>query len=351
MPSDTAIDVSVRVVTVYATDSDYYGGGHFPETGDYPWLDILRAHYDLYRDQLPQPLPTEALPASAVSFRSPVTDLSVRGADALMFALPSSQVVFVLALEITVARSVDGRYPESVRSVLEQCIAGELRVNGRDLAELVPNLLVDVTGVQPAGHHDGFSLLPERHQLIFIRPAGPDEQPPGADVVDELVFRQTPPYRDVRVRGRFPDELNEEPFTRCAVTRYASLVYGQPEYVENSILLSTVQAIGMAARCRQIRQDAYRELREFRQAKQRAYLGTQTRDDLERLTEALGKLEFDFAFTQGFPVTRLAGFDSALAEALDLVSQADTMRAVFAQIGGSVRRRSRLSTSGNGDGR
>lgn len=85
--------------------------------------------------------------------------------------------------------------------------------------------------------------------------------------------------------------------TLCAVTPYASLLSDHPEYVENSIFLTVVQAVGTAARFRQIWHKANHRVRKFRRNDHDPTVGTQSRDALEFLADELGNLDIDLGFS------------------------------------------------------
>jgi hypothetical protein len=125
--------------------------------------------------------------------------------------------------------------------------------------------------------------------------------------------------------------------TLGVVTPYVSLLYGHEDYVENSIFLSTVHAVGTASKFRQIWHDAYQQVRLFRDNKQRKDAGQQKRDDLEDLADHLGNLEFDLTFSVEFPLMRIETFQTALYEAMDLSTQAKALSQMFDQLGGSLR--------------
>jgi hypothetical protein len=76
---------------------------------------------------------------------------------------------------------------------------------------------------------------------------------------------------------RKPSGLNEVDRTLCAVTPNVSLLYGQRDYVENSVFLTAVQTVGTAARFRQIWHKAHGQVRKFRKNGQAEEVGTQRR--------------------------------------------------------------------------
>src|SRR5262249_25577527 len=133
--------------------------------------------------------------------------------------------------------------------------------------------------------------------------------------------------------------------TLCAVTPYVSLLSDHPDYLENSVFLTVVQAIGTAARFRQIWHRAYGEVRGFRREGQAESSGMQQRDGLERLADELGNLELDLSFmveTSGdlgllIPSLRIGSFYRELYGALELRQRAATVSRMFTRLEASIR--------------
>ncbi|GAB2855528.1 hypothetical protein GCM10027176_67600 [Actinoallomurus bryophytorum] len=367
---DTAC--KVRVVTTYST-SWHYQGTSSEDLGDRLELGGLQRHYELYKDQLPRLLPFDLIGGGtvgeAVDVRliDLVDGIGMARTDALLFALPSNQVVLAVILEFTTQPLRDLSSVKPITRVLEQCIENEVRIGGKDLQDFVRDLptgdLVweglakdDQTGSDDA-------LLPERHQLVFVERRNEEERAPGPVVINEIVYRETPPYREEFGIPKTPEQLNavklsDRPFpngrswlqalrqepvhdanlsTLGVVTPYVSLLYGHQRYVEDSIFLSTVHAVGTSSRFRQIWHDAYQQVRQFKERKQSQEAGLQTRADLEELADNLGNLEFDLTFSVEFPLMRIETFQTALYEAMDLSNQAKALSQMFDQLDGSLR--------------
>lgn len=106
---------------------------------------------------------------------------------------------------------------------------------------------------------------------------------------------------------------------------------------EASIFLSTVHAVGTAARFRHIWREAYHQVLQCREQKQAMVAGEQTRDNLEILADNLGNLELDLMFSVEFPLLRIETFQSDLYKAMDLGTQANALSQMFDQLGGSLR--------------
>jgi hypothetical protein len=369
-------DCRVRVVTIYATSWRYKGATREDLSAKLE-LGGLNRHYELYKDQLPRLLPFSLLGGpirnlTDLRLKQPVDGVDMARADALLFALPSNQVVLAVILEFTTSPLRDLTSVKPITRVLEQGIENELEIRGMDLEAYVGGLTAgDLVweGLAKEGPGGGDSLLPERHQLVFVERRNEEEKAPGRAVVNEILYRETPPYREEFSIPKTPEQLNvvklsDRPdrsgqsrlevlrpgrgpraehgqdidlSTLGVVTPYVSLLYGHQRYVEDSIFLSTVHAVGTASRFRQIWHDAYQQVRLFKEKKQSQVAGMQRRDDLEELADNLGNLEFDLTFSVEFPLMRIETFQTALYEAMDLSNQAKTLSQMFDQLDGSLR--------------
>jgi hypothetical protein len=363
----------VRVVNIYATPWRFNGKLRGDE-GTPRNLSGLEQHYELYKEQLPQLLPDRVLGnrirRGAVTLGQEVVGVTVDNAKAELFMLPSKQVVLAVTMCLADGVLTDEKLVEPIVEVLEQCIVGDLKIGKCMVADALTADFAELPD-KDAFSKDipGRSLLPERHQLVFVaRPTW--EQPvPNQRVIEDILYRSAPPYRPEFVDLRLPKQLNShleqpveddrravlpmnlpgrrrtdadqddsvQPPTLGVVTPYVSLLYGQREYVEASIFLSTVHAVGTAARFRHIWREAYQQALLFREQKQRAETGEQTRDDLEILADKLGNLEFDLTFSVEFPLLRIETFQSDLYDAMDLINQATTLSQMFSQLSSSLK--------------
>jgi hypothetical protein len=356
-------DCRIRVVTIYSTSWRYRGKAH-EDLGARLELDDLKRHYELYRDQLPRLLPFDLLGGRICELDDlrlgrPVDGIRIDKADALLFALPSNQVVLAVTLEFTTQPLRDLSSVRPITQVLEQCIENKIKLRTMDLQEYVGGLSDDELVWEGLAKED--ALLPERHQLVFVARRNDQERVPGQVVINEIVYRDAPPYREEFSILKQPDQLNlvkikdrpmaegrirlqawrqdsaEELSTLGVVTPYVSFLYGHLRYVEDSIFLSTVHAVGTSSRFRQIWHDAYQQVRQFKERKQSQEAGLQTRADLEELADNLGNLEFDLTFSVEFPLMRIETFQTALYEAMDLSNQAKALSQMFDQLDGSLR--------------
>jgi hypothetical protein len=336
----------VRVITMYSMPWRYGGTSSRNLPGELE-LGGLRQHYELYREQLPRLLPDDFLGgegvAKSASLESPVAGISPTRSDVMLFVLPSNQVVLAVVFTFTTHPLDNPSAVHAIANVLKQSITEKIRIGEQGLAAYIETL--------PVGHApgDGWEpdtvgtngLHPERHQLVFITRRSDVEQVPGTDVIDDIVYRKTPPYSQEFARLHKPDQLNlldnGVQIKLGVVTPYVSLLYGHEHHVENSIFLSTVHAVGTASTFRQIWHESYKQVREFRDNGQAKQAGTQTRGALEKVADNLGNLEFDLTFSVEFPLMRIETFHSALYEAMDLSSQATALSQMFTQLGGSLR--------------
>lgn len=366
---------TVRVVNIYATP--WIFNGKLNEDEGKP-LDLggLEEHYALYKEQLPRLLPRRVLSDwtddNDVELAQTVDGVAVGDARAELFTLPSKQVVLAVTMSLDGGALTDTQQVKPIATVLEQCIFGQITLGGRGLATALPEKLPERLPDGGKGFSrevPGESLLPERHQLVFVSHSVPKQPVPNQQVIDKILYRSTPPYRPEFVDPRTPEQLNsprdptadgatgrartsgllrryhtdvdqpdaEQPPTLGVVTPYASLLYGHRDYVEASIFLSTVHAVGTAARFRHIWREAYHQVLQFREQKQATVTGAQTRDDFEILADNLGNLEFDLTFSVEFPLLRIETFQSDLYKAMDLGTQANTLSQMFDQLGGSLR--------------
>jgi hypothetical protein len=368
----------VRIVTIYSTSYIYAGTQERPLNEEL-LLGALSNYYDLYRNQLPRLLPEGFLAgpdgAISVEFDRPVAGVNDPVVDAMLFALPSNQVIAVVWFAFHC--DLDDLGP--VVDVLERGIEGGIVLNGQPLEAALRTKLADIDGMKlerTAGTGSDTALLPERHQLVFIRRSSDAEEVPTADVVRTIVYRTTPPLTEEFARPKTPEQLNqvrvvrggsgsrvdtmnwrhllrldetspaqrgygpEEDYrtvTLGVVTPYVSLLFGHQEYIEESVLLSSVHAVGTASKFRQIWSETYEQVRMFRRTKQEQEPGRQTRDSLEELADRLGNLEFDLTFSVEFPQLRIESFQAALYDAMDLSTQAKTLSDMFTQVASSVR--------------
>lgn len=369
---------AVRVVNIYAIPWSFNGVLNDDE-GEPLDLGGLEHHYALYKEQLPRLLPPRVLSdwrcnyEHDVKLAKNVDGVDVTEARAELYVLPSKQVVLAVTMCLKGGALTDTQQVEPIATVLERCIFGQIMFGSRELSMALPEKLPETLADGSKGFSrdvPGESLLPERHQLVFVSRSAPEQPVPSQQVIDKILYRSKPPYRPEFVDPREPTQLNtpSEPATdgltrqarphnllrrhhqadasrrssaqlptRGVITPYASLLYGHRNYVEASIFLSTVHAVGTAARFRYIWRKAYQQVLQFREQNQATDTGKQTRGDLEILADSLGNLEFDLTFSVEFPLLRIETFQSNLYDAMDLSNQAKTLSQMFNQLGGSLK--------------
>jgi hypothetical protein len=346
-------DHEIRVISIYATR-----WRHRPQAdGKQPHLSLgkLEEFYGLFRDQLPQVICRQPHPATALSFTSASSikpeataadpsaaaemDVKFSRAESWLFVLPSDQVVAVLDFDFaTHPLDVD---PIPTTTVLERCAYAQLLVDGSDLETHIADLAREAG----AEEIDTNKLLPpERHQVVFA-PYIEGGALPDEEAVKRIIYRVDPPNRPEFMTVRRPSGLNEAGRTLGAVTPYVSLLYGHQDYIENSVFLTAVQAVGTTARFRQIWHRAHGQVRDFRYTVQNPEVGKQRRTDMEFLVDELGNLELDLSFSVEtsadlgllIPSLRLESFHKELYEAMELRERAETVSRMFSRLDASIR--------------
>jgi hypothetical protein len=276
--------------------------------------------------------------------------------------IPVSQVVASLVIdfhddEFTSDR--DGR----IRRLVTASANGELYVDGRKLADIVDDLAkkvkaepepdVDEPGDTPSLSMLGLGpgTLRERHTLVFVQPTGevsPEawqhEAPEIERIARTIIHGAYWPYRAEFSTIYVPGALYEVDGALAVVSHYASVLYGQPDVVHSSVLLSTVQTVGTAARFQWIWRSAYSKVRDFQMNKQQQQTGRQTRDSLAPLADEMGNLELDLTFNVqtaadlGLSSTPalVDSFHAALHEAMKFKTRAETVANMFERVNSSI---------------
>lgn len=378
-------DHKIRVISVYATKWRFAAE---PARQEHLSLGHLEEFYALYKDQLPKVLlhrehgrdslrfqPTEqeaADPRRRPGIRPEDDEVEILSVASWLFVLPSDQVVAALDFTLrgrtvadrTGAATVD---PLPAIRLLERCAYARLAIDGRPLERHIAALAqqegakeLHKTAAERIGSPAADPFPPERHQVVFATQikasplpsngsAGEHAAVPGPEIdadetIKRILYRVEPPNRPEFVEYKRPSGLNHEG-TLCAVTPYVSLLSDHPAYVENTVFLTVVQAVGTAARFRQIWHRAHAEVREFRRVGQDETVGTQSRDKLEYLADELGNLELDLSFSVEtsadlgllIPSLRIESFHRELYAALELRERAQTVSRMFARLDASIR--------------
>lgn len=309
----------VRLTNIFATPWHLTDGAEAAPPGDRPRLGRPETYFT--GSATPRVLHRMALDQRKIEF--PDWDRPLAGARLWLFAVPSTQIVAVLSLDLEceLADTVD---------LLEDCFYADLKIDGRPLEAVAAEL---------AGGTGGF--FPERHQLAFA-----PQLPPAADeIVQRVIYRGDLPNRDEFSTITYPSELNRRPQTIAAVSPYVSVLCGQPEYVEDGIFLSAVQGVASAARLREIRSVAYQAVEAYRGRDRAPQATRDRRRSLASLTSRLGDLELDLSYSVEatadlgmlVPSLRVAGYHDALYETMGLVGKAENVARMLERLERAIR--------------
>lgn len=348
---DTPPSYSIRIVSVYAT---HWRRSSTSADRTHTAFDLgerLGKFYQLFEDQLPHVLDRQCPAAGEIAFGSGTAGSRlterITAAEVLLFALPfpADQVVVALILDFD---SPDLNHDSSLtRRILESCADAEVRIAGTRLASYIDDLATAAGAKKecPPGPLDKLIGLPlERHHLVFIGELN-HTAPPDDDIIKAILYGIEPPYRPEFTELKRPKGLNQEQDAFGAVSSTISFLYGHPDDVENSVFLTTVQAVGTASRFQQIWQDAYHQVQRFQADKQAQHSGVQERKDLETLADEMGNLELDLAFSVEtaadlglrIPSSRIDSFHHDLYEVMQIRTRAHTVSQMFVRLGGSIR--------------
>jgi hypothetical protein len=352
--TSTPDDHKIRVISIYATR--WQSSGDPDPNQPHLSLGRLEEFYSLFQDQLPHVIASATFTADSVKF-VPTTDeveelaegtsvftpseagVEIVHAESRLFLLPSDQVVATLDFEV-LSQPVDID-PDPVIALLERCAYARVLIDGADLETHI-SALAEAAGAEPVEANT--ALPPERHQIVFSAHVQ-ERELPGDEMIKRILYRVDPPNRPEFMEYKRPSGLNQDKTTLCAVTPNVSFLYGHPPYVENSVFLTVVQAVGTAARFRQIWRKAYRQVRAFRRDGQDEGVGTQQREGLEFLADELGNLVLDLSFSVEtsadlgllIPSIRIESFHKELYAAMELRERAETVSRMFSRLDASIR--------------
>ena len=345
----------IRVISIYATR--WRWEGEYDPNQPHLSLGQLDEFYSIFQDQLPHVIHRSSHEARNIAFAPTADDTARMGTsapvhnpvdvgvkithvDSWLFALPSGQVVS--ALDFYVRSELSDTDPAPIVKLLEECTYARLIIDSSSLENHIA-ALARQKGAQEIETNNK-PLPPERHQIVFAEHAK-GRRPPTDEMVKVILYRVEPPNRPEFMEYRKPSGLNQIGRKLCAVTPYVSLLYGQQGYVENSVFLTVVQAVGTAARFRQIWHKAHGQVREFRRSGQEESPGTQRRGSLEFLADDLGNLELDLSFSVDasadlgllIPALRIESFHKELYAAMELRERAETVSRMFIRLDASIR--------------
>lgn len=343
----TAGQHEVRIISIYATPWRYRPDNNNRATEPVESLlplGALEDFHDLFRDQLPQVLACDLQEADSLELNlrnvpSGRGDTVVFRLASWLFVLPSDQVVSALDIEFFSPPLDEDVTP--IVDVLQSCAFAQLTIAGATYEAHITDL-ARRSGV--ATSRDILKLPPERHQIVFA--SHTEGRPlPGEEQVKQILYRVEPPFRQEFMEIKEPSGLNQDECTRGVVTPYTSLLYGHPDYIENSVFLTTVQAVGTAARFRQIWHRAHGQVRDFRYNLQAEESGRQKKEDMERLVDELGNLELDLSFSVEtsadlgllIPSLRIESFHRELYAAMELHERANRVSRMFSRLDSSIK--------------
>ena len=322
----------IQITSIYATP------WHLPSAasnGDLPGhlrLWRFERYYRLSADQLPAVLHQEALDASTLQFERWQHPGTLTGARAWLFAMPSGQVVAAFSLEVRCE-------PIEVIDLLEDCYFADVHVGEATITEHARTMAGQLGAVTTAGH----DFLPERHEIVFDESPAADGAD-GEEVIQRLIYRADQPYRREYSAICYPAELNRRPGWLAAVGPYVSVICGHPDFIENSIFISAVQAVAAAAQLRAIREVAHANVRQFRSFEAADGSTQARRRTLERIADQLGDLELELSYSVEatadlgmlVPSLRAESFHNALYESMGLADRAATAGRMMQRLAAAI---------------
>jgi hypothetical protein len=344
---DPAALHEVRIISIYATGwSSAWRQDDRLTPRTHLKLGALEEFYSRYQEQFPRMLlPPQTHRPDAVTFarsgqdgHPPIDNFTATRAESWLFALPSDQVVAAIAIDF---RSP----PLNTNAALAIAALGrgayaQFKINGKDVAAHIAELALRAGAKE---FEENTPLPLERHQIVLSSRIA-DSAVPTDETIALLLHRSDPPYRPEFMKVRRPDGLNSGS-TVCAVTPYVSLLYGHPEYIENSVFLTAVQAVGTSAQLRQIWHRTHGRIRDLRHLGQAESVGERPKSAVEFLSDELGNLELELSFSVeasadfGLFISSLGieSFHRELYEAMELRERAETVSRMFSRLDASLR--------------
>ena len=322
----------IRITSIYATPWHLHSAARNGDLPGHLRLWRFEHYYRLSADQLPAVLHQEALDASTLRFARWQHPGTLTGARAWLFAMPSGQVVAAFSLDVQCE-------PIEVIDLLEDCYFADVHVGEATITEYARVLAGQLGAVTTAGH----DFLPERHELVFDESPAADGAD-GEEVIQRLIYRADQPYRREYSAIRYPAELNRRPGWLAAVGPYVSVICGHPDFIENSIFISAVQAVAAAAQLRAIREAAHSNVRQFRNFEATDGSTQARRRTLERIADQLGDLELELSYSVEatadlgllVPSLRAESFHNALYESMGLADRAATAGRMLQRLAAAI---------------
>lgn len=330
LPSVGPVRQAIRITNIHATPWHLTNTTMDGDLPDYLPLWRFEPYYKLSADQLPRVLCREELEPSTLSFQRWKHPGRVTGAQIWLFRLPSAQVVAALTLDL------EGELIETI-DLLEDWFFKDVRISNATAADTARTLAARL-GVKTDATR-GF--LQEGHQIVFGHNPTPDD---CEDVIQRLIYRSDLDYREKYSVIRYPAELNRRPGWLSAVGPYVSVACGHPEFIENAIFLSAVQAVAASAQLRAIRQAANADMRLFRDFEAVGGTTQSRRRILERIADQLGDLELELSYSVEasadfgllLPSLRVESYHNALYESMDLADRAERAGHMLERLGSAI---------------
>jgi hypothetical protein len=297
---------TVRVVAIYGTSWSVPESGRLTPVADQ--LDIA-GFADASRGvQLPTVLGQASHEPS--SLRTPRGKAGERslGVTTWLFALPSGRLVAALALDVVGTA-------EDLRPLLADLVDGDAEVGGQTLAE----------AFAMSGHGSG-GLAPERHVIAsFSEPNGLGLDREG---VRSLLYPASQVNGSAELLVHRPAELAAD--GAVWLSPHVTVATGQPTGLGNALVLSAVVAVGAATRLREVRAAAYDAVGSYRAAAGELRSTHGSRRFLETITNRIGDLEAELAFSVDaatdpgavFPYRPVESYHRTLVRVLDLSGRA-----------------------------
>jgi hypothetical protein len=323
----------IRVTCIYATPWRAIGNVADGELPAHMRLWRFEEYYRLSADQLPAVLHREALDPGTLQFQRWRHAGELTAAQVWLFRLPSGQIAAALSLEARV-RLID------TIDLLEDCYFADVHMGETTIEAFAQTMAMQLGAVADVGQ--GF--LPERHEIVLDESPGPDDDD-GEDLIQRLIYRADLPYRREYSAIRYPAELNRRPGWLTAVGPYVSVVCGHPDFIENAIFISAVQAVAAAAQLRAIREAAHADVRQFRDFEATQGTTQARRRALERIADQLGDLELELSYSVEatadlgllVPSLRAESFHNALYDSMSLASKAVTAGRMLQRLSAAIR--------------
>lgn len=169
-----------------------------------------------------------------------------------IFQVPSGRVLYGVTFDITVSNY-------DLVALLEDCYYESIKLTLSDGHTLTLHDLIDgeIQKLYPAAE---WQSEPDLHQVLFLSPlltdpTNVDEKVEiQEDFLRSLIYRVHVPQREGFTSIQFPPELNRGLTAIAAVGSFVSILRGHQDYVENSVILSSISIISATTELRDIQE-------------------------------------------------------------------------------------------------